>query len=1688
MKFEDLIRIHKTRSLRSHRRNCLAKNENGTFNSEISDLRQEVINRLMAHIKDKIPKEEASLMGNFIEQYFLSVSPEDLSSRPIDDLYSAVLSHWHFMAHREEGEAKVRVYNPQLEQHGWQSTHTIIEIVFDDMPFLVDSIAIELNRLEVNIHLIIHMGNIQVRRDSEGKLLEILESKEKTGEALTEAAIYVEIDRQSDLNILDMIAKNIRKVLYDVQTAVNDWPKMRARALEALKEVKQHHPRIAEELFNESIEFIEWLVENHFTFLGVEEYFVQGTDENSERVRHESGNLGLAKLSHDTPERRLIKDFPPEAIKLIYSNEILILGKTTQRSTVHRPVYMDFIVIKHWDKDGNLRFATRFFGLYTSIAYNSSPRQIPYLRYKVSEVLKRSGYSSGGHDDRALLHILETIPRDDLFQASIDELLILSMGILHLQERQRVRLFVRRDKFDNYFSCLVFVPRDAYNSQLREKFQEILLHGLHGKEMFFSIRLSESSLARIHFVIRVNPKEKIEFDSKEIEQKLVDAGRGWKDELRSVLIEQFGEEKGNDLLKRFGSAFPAGYQETYSPRLAVVDIEYIERLSNDFPLTMSLYRPLEESEDSIRFKLYRINATIPLSDVVPILEKMGLRIISERPYEIRPKTGPSIWINDYRMVHPKGQSLDLEAVRFIFQEVFENVWYDLAENDGFNRLVLAAHLTMREITLLRAYAKYLWQVGFSITQKSIEDALFSNAHITKALISLFHCRFDVNSHENEEAILARQKKILESLDSVSSLMEDRILRRYLQVIMATLRTNYFQSTASGASKPYLSFKLDSAKIPELPLPIPLYEIFVYSPRVEAIHLRGAKVARGGIRWSDRHEDFRTEILGLMKAQQIKNAVIVPLGAKGGFVVKQLPENGTREKIYDEVVYCYQTLIRGLLDITDNLKGNTVIKPLNVICYDEDDPYLVVAADKGTATFSDLANDISKEYDFWLKDAFASGGSTGYDHKKMGITARGAWESVKRHFRELAIDIQTTDFTVVGIGDMSGDVFGNGMLLSKHIQLVAAFNHQHIFLDPNPDPKKSFIERQRLFDLPRSSWADYNQELISEGGGVYSRSAKSITLTPEVKQLLQVNHDSLVPNELIRAILKAPVDLLWNGGIGTYVKASYETNAEVGDRTNDSLRVNGRSLRCRVVGEGGNLGLTQLGRIEYAKLGGHLNTDAIDNSGGVNCSDNEVNIKILLNDVVEHGDLTEKQRNELLVEMQDEVAELVLFNNRRQTEAISVAVAPGEESLELFTRVMDEMEREGNLDRALEFLPDKEEIAERKAQHMGLTRPEIAVLMAYSKNLLKKSLIASRLPEDPYIAKDLALAFPQPIQNRFASYLEHHRLKREIIVTRVSNAVINEMGISFVYRLQDETGSQAPDIIRAYMVSRAVFEATSLHTAITSLTGRIDSEVQLKMLQEVNRLIRRGTRWFLRNRRSNLHITETIEHFTNPVAIVSNILPSFLTDSSDELDNLVNRLIESNVPEPLAYRIGGMSSMFSALDIVEAATTHKFSIEQVAALYYTIGNRLHLGWFRELIKKQPVSNHWEALARAAFRDDLDRQQRKLIVGIMQMNLQINGQLRKDYLTSESQSALNPVSDKQYSEYLQNNHATDEIYQNGGNNQKEIEVLVNLWIKRHQVLVDRWEYFITELKAAPAVDFTMFAVALRELLDMTQMKNN
>ncbi len=1017
--------------------------------------------------------------------------------------------------------------------------------------------------------------------------------------------------------------------------------------------------------------------------------------------------LGILRETDQKPHSLSFAKLPPEVRSLAHAANLLNLTKANSRSTVHRPSYLDYVGVKRFDAEGEATGERRFLGLYAFSAYSVSAFEIPIVRRKVGYVLERAGFPEGSHNEKDLLEILETYPRDELFQIEKEELFEIAMGILHLQERQRVRLFVRRDTYGRFFSCLVFVPRDRYNTGIREKMQEILQRAFDGTNVEFNVRLSESVLARLHFIVYVAPGENPDYDASAIEERLAETTRSWTDNLYEALIEHFGEERGIELFHKYRDAFPPGYRDGFLPRTAVADIARIEELESEEDIEMSLYHPLEEPENFLGFKLFRLGEQTSLSGILPLLEDMGVEVVDERPHKIEPAGSQSVWIYDFGLLQEADGELQTGEVREIFQNAFARAWRGTVENDEFNRLVLRARLTWRQVTVLRAYCKYLRQAGTTFSQNYMEDALFANPHIARLLVELFEARLDPSRQARAEAETERLRgEIEEALDEVVSLDEDRILRNFLNVTLATVRTNYYQRTPEGEPKPYLSFKFDPSEILVLPLPRPKFEIFVYSPRMEGVHLRGGRVARGGIRWSDRREDFRTEVLGLMKAQMVKNAVIVPVGAKGGFVVKRPPTQGGREALQDEVIGCYKTLIRGMLDLTDNLAGDRVVPPEDVVRYDEDDPYLVVAADKGTATFSDIANSISADYGFWLGDAFASGGAHGYDHKEMGITAKGAWESVKRHFRELGMDIQNEDFTVAGIGDMSGDVFGNGMLLSRHIKLVGAFNHLHIFLDPDPDPETSFQERERLFKLPRSSWSDYDESLISEGGGVFSRTAKSIPLSPEVREMLGVEEETLTPNEVIRALLKAKVDLLFNGGIGTYVKSSEETNADVGDRTNDAVRVDGGELECRVVGEGGNLGFTQRGRVEYALGGGRIYMDAIDNSAGVDCSDHEVNIKILLDSVVEDGDMTEKQRNELLVEMTEEVGRLVLRDNYEQTRAISNALALAHPMIDVHIRYIRALEEAGSLNRELEFLPSDEASGRTQVRGHRPHRPRV----------------------------------------------------------------------------------------------------------------------------------------------------------------------------------------------------------------------------------------------------------------------------------------------------------------------------------------------------------------------------------------------
>jgi glutamate dehydrogenase len=1262
--------------------------------------------------------------------------------------------------------------------------------------------------------------------------------------------------------------------------------------------------------------------------------------------------------------------------------ELLIVTKANSTATVHRGELLDYVGVKTFDRRGRVDGEHRFLGLWTSTAYYGSPRDIPVLRRKVDRVIEHFGLDPSGHDGKAVLNVLETYPRDELFQANVQDLIRIVRGVVNLYERRTVRLLVRRDPYHRFYSCLVYVPRDRYNTEVRQRIEQIALQGFAGQSVESHAQISGASHARVHVVVRTDPAQRHKPDLGAIEQRIAEAALTWSDRLREQLIERRGEAAGLALAHRYRHAFPLAYHEDVSPGEVLEDLGDLEALrAQPQALQLNLHRPAGQKPERVHLKIVRLGEPVPISDVLPMLENFGLRVISERPYQLAWPEGGAAWIQDFELEHRDRLNVDIARVEANFREGFAAAWHGMIENDGFNRLLLSADLSARQIVVLRAFCRYLLQTGVPFSQAYMERALTANVLIARHLVRLFETRFDPacakNARRSERDAEAHIRQIRSALDGVASIDDDRILRAYLTLIQATLRTNFFQPGSDGQPKSYVCFKFDPARIPDLPLPKPKFEIFVYSPRVEGVHLRMGEVARGGIRWSDRREDFRTEVLGLMKAQNVKNTVIVPVGAKGGFVPKRLPAGGSREEVQAEVVSCYQNFIRGLLDLTDNIVGGRIVPPAQVVRRDADDPYLVVAADKGTATFSDIANAISADYRFWLGDAFASGGSAGYDHKKMGITARGAWECVKRHFREMGIDIQKQDFSVSGVGDMSGDVFGNGMLLSRHIRLQAAFDHRHIFLDPEPHTAVSFAERARLFALPRSSWDDYDRKKISRGGGVFARSAKSITLSAEARTLLGLDGSAHAPNDIIRAILRMPVELLWNGGIGTYVKASDERNAEVGDRTNDALRINGRELKAKVVGEGGNLGLTQRGRIEYALHGGRLNTDFIDNSAGVNTSDVEVNIKILLNPQVADGRLTRGERNRLLVRMTNEVAALVLRNNYLQGQAISVLELQGVARLAEFQHLIRALERSGELNRTLEFLPSDDELAERRKSGVGLTRPELAILLAYSKIWLNNHLLASDVPEDPYLSTELERYFPAPIQQRFPRAISRHRLRREIIATATTNSLVNRMGPTFVPRAQEDTGAEPAQIARAYTAAREIFAMREVWEQIEALDNKVPAKLQYEAAFQTSRLLRHATYWLLTARSRTLQVDAAVREFRAGVQqLEAHIAQAMSGAELLRFEEGRARAVAAGLPPALAARVASLEALNAALDIVEIAAAHKVSVAETARVYFEVGARIGFDWLRARIEKLAVDGPWQAIARTGLRDAALRVHRRL----------------------------------------------------------------------------------------------------------------
>ena len=1532
----------------------------------------DLVDRLVAEARRRVAPEEVSSVEPFVRRYFSNVAPDDVVYTNFDTLLQGVLSLWSLGAQRTPGTPTIRIFNPTPEKNGWGVEHTVIEIVNDDMPFLVDSVSAEIRRRDRKIHLLLHPV-ISTVRDSSGKRIAVVDAKQSPPDAIRESYMHVEIDQETEDAELESIRASIESILRTVRLAVQDWRTMRARLKEDTDELETAKLPMPAEEVAEAKEFLRWLDDGNFIFLGHRRYAFKTHDGKDYLEAQPETGLGILRDIRPESVERGREALSPEQSAYARTKDLIIVTKGNNRSVVHKPVPMDRIGIKRYDDAGNLIFEDRFLGLFTSAAYSRSVRDIPMLRLKAKRVLDRAGLDLGSHNHKALVDVLETFPRDEFFQITDEDLFEISRGILLLQERQRVALFTRRDVFGRFVACYVFVPRDQYTPEFTEKAKAILEEAFQGRDTQVFDHVTGSALARGLFVVRTTPGKIPDVDVRRVEAQLGDVARTWSDKLLDALTDKQGEEVGIDLHRRYKRAFPMAYGERFSADAALFDIGHVEHVLATDELVVDLYRHRSDQRQ-FHCKIIHAGPAVALSEIMPRLENMGLKVLNEIPYEITPRgVNQAIRIRDFN-VSAEGLPDDLSTIKGKFEDAFIRVWTHQAENDGFNRLVLAAELEWNEVVVLRAYAKYLRQIGtIAFSEQLIQQALAKNPAITRSILQLFRNYFDpalgVGDMGRKGAALGIRSEIEDALNTVKNPDEDRILRLYVSLIEATLRTNYFQRDAEGERKLYVSFKLDSRTVPELPSPRPMYEIFVYAPWMEGVHLRFGKVARGGLRWSDRREDFRTEILGLVKAQQVKNVVIVPVGSKGGFVVKN--PSVDRATYQQEGIESYKTLLRGMLDITDNRRGDAIVPPRDVVRRDEDDPYLVVAADKGTATFSDIANSISAEYGHWLGDAFASGGSAGYDHKGMGITARGGWEAVKRHFRELGLDTQSEDFTVVGVGDMSGDVFGNAMLLSPHIKLLGAFNHSHIFVDPNPDPVRSFEERRRMFDN-RLNWNGYNPELLSPGGAVFERSAKSVTLSPIVQELFELPKKTVTPAELMRAILLARADLLWLGGIGTYVKASHEDQASVKDRANDAVRVNGEELRVRVVGEGANLGFTQRGRIEYALGGGKINTDAIDNSAGVDTSDHEVNIKIALYDAMDQGELANlEERNQILAEMENDVAHLVLRDNYEQTEAISVVHTIGEPLLDVQARFMRGLEKAGKLDRSLEGLPDDETITQRHSQGIGLTRPEIAVLLAYAKLVLYEDLLRSDLPDDPQLVDDLVLYFPELMHKRFRSSIDRHRLRREIIATVVTNTMINRVRPTFAWQMCDETNKPYSDVARAFIIMRDSFDLRTVWSEIEALDNKLPASVQLDMMIEVARLLERAILWLLRSGYETLDLAAYTNEFRPRISAMQNHLTEILPPQVLSVVNVRQaELMEDGLPEELAKRVASLGVMASAMDIIRISRRDAdHGVEEVARVYFGLGARFGLDRLRAATNGIAAETPWQKSALQALVDDL-----------------------------------------------------------------------------------------------------------------------
>ena len=1531
---------------------------------------QDVLTALRERIASDSGNDRREALQSFAKAFLRRLSDEDLLAAGPDTLFGMVSSAFGFADSKGTNASAVRVFNPTIERDGYETVGSVIETSTDDSPFLVDSVNEELLARNLVVSRLLHpvVGTI---RDEQGRIERVLSGRDASHR---ESVMHFEVDRPLTDDEREKLAARVKQILHDVRLVVRDFEPMQERVKHMIELARGGAVRYSPQEVGETVDFLDWLLQYNFVLLGYREYELLELEPEQRAIRAVPGS-GLGILSDvqrsafADPTRLSALD--PVIRRRIEDGDLLVFSKTNAYSSVHRRARMDYIGVRIVNPQGEILGEARLIGLFTSKAYMEPATKTPLLHHKLEQILEVEDLIPGSHDYKEVVELFESFPKDELFQASTQELRRLVVGLLQLEKHGGIRVLVRKDLYGRSVSVVVALPRDRFNAALRKRLQQFFLERFQGVTVDYHLSLGETESARIFFTVHLAPGSQIpEVPYEALETEVEKLARSWDDDLKDALMARIGPERGTMLAEKYSPRFPSYYKASDEWGLIVDDVLALEALESSPEGFLVGIGNESKGERLTRVKLYKTGGKVDLSAFIPILEALGLRAVEEIPTAVQGEG--KVYIHDFGVLDGRGAVLDLGAEADTVAETIAAVWRGECESDSLNRLVTLTELDWHQVQILRALRKYRMRVSSRYTEEYRNDAMAAHGEIAAKLVHLFEARFDPERDASEEAIDEVRQEIHQDLRQVTSLDQDNILRSLLGTVEAIVRTNAYL-----VDRPALSFKLRSARVPEMPKPYPLFEIFVYSPQMEGIHLRGGMVARGGIRWSDRKEDYRTEVLGLMKAQKVKNAIIVPDGSKGGFILKRV--TATPDELRAEVSTQYVTLMRGLLDITDNRVDGEVVHPAGVRIHDAPDPYLVVAADKGTATFSDTANAISEEYGFWLGDAFASGGSRGYDHKELGITARGAWESVKRHFREVGIDVMAQPFTVVGIGDMSGDVFGNGMLYTAQIQLVCAFDHRHVFIDPAPDPGASFAERQRLFAIPRSSWADYDASLLSEGGAIIDRSTKSVTLSPQARAALGIPDDApaeMSTNEVIHRALQAPVDLLWNGGIGTYVKADGEGHTEVGDRANDPVRVNGNQVRARIVGEGGNLGFTQRGRVEYAKQGGRINTDFIDNSAGVDTSDHEVNIKVLLDLAVQRGELSIDERNVLLQGCAQDVVAHVLYDNYLQAQILSQEMEFSVQRIESYEDLMQQLEAEDELEREVEFLPSPDTMGERRGAGEGLVRPELAVLLAYAKRSIAAALLESEFPDSPYLFQDLQSYFPPAVVERYGHLIEDHPLKRELVATIASNDVVNAQGITFVSRMVTETGASPADVVKAFRIARDVTGSIERWADIEALDGQIDPELQGELLNGVDWLVETTSRWYL-VRAEGQRMSEAVDQARDSFAELSDVIDQIGPETwREEHEHEARRLVAEGVPPVLARRHAFQAELVHGPDIIAVAHATGRSVLEVARGFFLLGERLEIDWLESQLESMSVGTRWQRWAQQSMEDDLFNLRRQL----------------------------------------------------------------------------------------------------------------